>query len=246
MKNADPNDHTSAEHFQEEQIKPLLDAWTSGFSTEESRAWATEQAGQLTQHFTERGHAIQGEMAGAAAVQNVKDYTTGISNTAMQDPASLPRLLGSIDGDIDALVASDPNLDERQIAQIKGELRDHAREETAKGAFIGSARANPEAAMQDIVDGKYKNLLDATTTNTMFGFAESIQREKRADARAQYTMDKEAQKDDFNAKASALQVSVFQPDGSIKVPPGFHQQLAFAGPSIPARSPVGSKPSATP
>lgn len=225
MNNADPNDHSAAEKFQEEGVKPVLDQWVQGFSTQESRRWAMEQAAELNQHFTERGHAIQSEQAGAAAVKNIHDATTGFSNAAMQDPASMNAILGSADAGIDATIAADPNVTPQMAAQIKGEVRDHMRLEIAKGAFIGMARANPEAAMQAMADGKFAHLMDATTSNTMFGFAQTLAREQRADARAEYAMNKEAQKDDFNAKASALTASIFAPDGTVKIPPNYNQQV---------------------
>lgn len=225
MNQADPNDHGAAEKFLEEQVKPLTDAWATGFSTRESQAWAQEQAGQLIQHFTERGNAIQSEKAGSAAVQNLHDATVGFSNAAMQDPASMNTILGAADQGLDALIASDPNLRPDQVDKLKGEIRTNMRQEIARGSFIGMARTNPEAAMQAMADGKFAHLVDATTSNSMFGFAESLAREKRSDARAEYAMNKEAQRDDFNAKASALQAQVFQPDGSVKIPPGFNQQV---------------------
>jgi hypothetical protein len=225
LKNADPNDHSVGDRFREEQLNPILDAWTTSFSTEEGRQWAENHAGALRQHFFEKTAADQSLMAGQAAVQNIHQFTTGMSNTVLQDPSSLNMALGTADMALDAILKADPNITPPQVAEARGELRQQMRQEIAKSAFIGTARTNPDAAMQDLQDGKYKELLDGTTSNQMFGFAESLKREKRADERAEFTMQKEQQKTDFEAKASALSASMFAADGSIIIPKGFHQQL---------------------
>lgn len=226
-KNADPNDHSTADKFREEQINPLLDAWTSSFTTEEGRAWAEQHAGALRQHFVEKTLADQSLMAGTAAVNNFHQFIDGQSSTVLQDPTSLNMSLGLVDRSIDALLDNNPNITPAQAASMRSELRDKAREEIGKSAFIGAARANPDAAMADLQAGKYNNILDGTTQNQMFGFAESIKREARADERAQTEQQRQAQKDDFNAKAASMEAAMFQPDGSIKVPPGFHRQLVM-------------------
>lgn len=225
LKNADPNDHSVAEKFREEQINPLLDSWTSSFSTQEGRAWAENHAGALRQHFTEKTIADQALMAGEAAVQNMKTFTTGMSNTVLQDPTALNMALGTADMALEATIKADPNLSPAAVAALRGDHRDQMRQEIAKSAFIGTARTNPDAAMADLQSGKYSQLLDGTTQNQMFGFAETIKREARADQRAAFEMQKQAQKADFEAKASAISGQMFAADGSIVIPPNFHQNL---------------------
>lgn len=228
LKNADPNDHSVAERFRTEQLQPILDAWqTDGFNTEEGRAWAQAHAGALQQHFFEKTAADQSLLGGQAAIQNLQQTTTSLSNTALQDPSSRDMLLGTADAGLDAVLAADPNLTPAQVANMRGELRQNMRQEIAKGAFIGTARTNPDQAMQDLQDGKYKDLLDATTSNSLFGFAQSLKREQRADDRAAIAMQKEQRKEDFEAKASAISGQMFAADGSIVIPPGFHQSLTM-------------------
>jgi hypothetical protein len=79
--------------------------------------------------------------------------------------------------------------------------------------------------MQDLQAGKYKDLLDGTTSNQLFGFAETIKREQRADARAAVEMTRQQQGDDFKAKVAAVSASMFAADGSLVIPPNFHQNL---------------------
>ncbi len=225
LKNADPNDHSVAEKFREEQINPLLDSWTTSFSTAEGRQWAETHAGALRQHFFEKTAADQALMAGTAAVQNLHQFTTGMSNTTLQDPSSLNMALGTTDAAIEAIIKADPNLDPRAVAGLRGEVRDQARTEIAKSAFIGTARTNPDQAMADLQSGRYSQLLEGTVQNQLFGFAESIKREQRSDARAATEMQRQQQGDDFKAKVASLSASMFAPDGSLVIPPNFHQNL---------------------
>lgn len=229
LKNADPNDHAAAEKWREEQLNPILDAWTTSFSTAEGRQWAETHAGALRQHFFEKTAADQALMAGEATVANMRQFTTSMSNTVLQDPTSLNMALGTADMALEATIKADPNLPPSAVAALRGEHRDQMRAEIAKSAFIGTARMNPDAAMQDLQDGRYKDLLDGTTSNQLFGFAESIKREQRSDARAAAEMTRQQQGDDFKAKVAALSTQMFADDGSLVIPPNFHQNLQLLG-----------------
>lgn len=226
LKNADPNDHGAADRFMSEQVQPILDAWSTGPITEEGRKFATEQAAEIKQHFFEKTAGDQSNLAGQAAIDNHAQFVTGMSNTVLQDPTALNSALATNDTAIEALLANNPNIKPEDVSKMRTELREKSRAEITRSAFIGMARSNPDAAMQALQKGFGATDLDGTERNTLFGFAETIKREQRADARADYAMQKEAQKDDFNAKAAAATASLFQPDGSVVVPKNFHQQLA--------------------
>lgn len=227
LKNADPNDPETANKFRNDNVEPILDAWVSTFETDAGKQWATAHAASLRQHFFEKTAADQSYLAGAAAIQNIKTFSTGMSNTVLQDPTSLNMALGTTDAAIKAIISSNPHLDAQTAIKVETQLRDDIRKELTKSAFIGMARANPDAAMQSLQDGFGGTILDGTDRNTMFGFAETIKREKAADARAATVADRQAAKDDFNKKQSALYASMFQPDGSVIVPPGFHEALVM-------------------
>jgi hypothetical protein len=135
LKNADPNDHATAEKWREEQLNPILDAWSSGFSTDEGRAWADAHAGALRQHFFEKTAADQALMAGTATVVNMQQFTTSMSNTVLQDPSSLNMALGTADMALEATIKADPNLSPATVAALRGEHRDQMRSEIAKSAL---------------------------------------------------------------------------------------------------------------
>lgn len=222
--NADPNDHTVAQKFMA-GIEPQFQQFIDGFSTQEGKMWATEHVAQLRQHFTEKTMADQSLMAGEATVQNLKTLASGLSNTVMQDHTALPMALGTVDAAISAMVDNNPSIDPAYAAKLHTEIRENLRQEIVHGGFVGMARDNPIAAMQAIADGYGKGDLDATQRDHLFSYAQEVKRAKDADLRAQMAMTKEQQKDDFNSQRVALQMSMFQPDGSMVVPPGFHQKL---------------------
>lgn len=227
MKNADPNDHSAHDKFIEEQVKPILDQWQTGFSTEESRLWARNQADNLLQHFTERGAAIASENAGATAVGNVKNYITNLSNTVMQDPSSLNTALGSLDRDIDGLLAADPNLSPQAVNTLRNEIRENGRKTLVESAGLGLARSNPDAAQAALTSGQYKDILSGTESQTLFNRIESIKHAQFADARAAREFQRQDQKDAAQEKMTALYAEGIGkgPNGSWAPPPGYAQRL---------------------
>lgn len=225
MNNADPNDHTAAEKWRSEQMEPLLDGWVSGFSTQESRLWATEQAGAIRQHLYEKTAADQTRNAGIAAVQNTHDTLRGLSNTALQDPSARDMALRSWDDGIEAQIKSNPFITPQQAAAMRGELRDAGRKEIAQSAFKGSALTNPTAAMQDLQDGKYNGVMDGTDQVQAFGFAMQIHHERLADQRSAEAMSKEQAKVQNDALLAGEYGKMFKPDGSTVIPPGANQRL---------------------
>lgn len=227
LKNADPNDPSTAPQFRQENVEPALEAWVGTFQTEQGKQWATNRAASIRQHFFEKTAADQSFLAGRAAIQNIQQFSTGMSNTVLQDPTSLNMALGTVDQAILAIIEANPALDARTAANVSTELRESLRKELVKSAFIGMSRANPDAAMQALQDGFGATILDGTDRNQMYGFAESIKREKAQDARAEVAAQKAAQKEDFDTKRGAMYASMFKPDGSVVVPPGFHEQLVM-------------------
>jgi hypothetical protein len=226
MNNADPNDHTAAEKWRTEQMEPLLDGWVSGFSTEESRLWATEQAAQIRQHLTEKTTADQSRNAGVAAVQNYHDTLRGLTNTVLQDPSDSARniALHTLDAGTEALIASNPFITNEMAAKLR-EQSQADRKAIGEASFQGRALTNPIQAMQDLQDGKFEGVLDAEQQVRMFGFATQIHHEQLADQRSAEAMSKEQAKVQNDALLSSEYAKMFRPDGSTVIPPGANQRL---------------------
>lgn len=229
IKSADPNDPTTGDKFRDEQVKPRLEKWVDSFDTPEAKMWATQQAAQLSQHFFEKTAADQSLVAGQAAIQNLDAWTTGLKNMVYNDPTGLATALGSTDQTIDALVAQHTNLSPEVAARMKGELRTAIRKDITEAAVEGAARSNPMGLLGELADGKFQGM-DVKSLPIDVGHATTIalefKRQQEADDRAQAAVQRQAQKDDFDAKMSVVYATMYKPDGSIVVPPGFHEQLA--------------------
>lgn len=226
MNNADPNDHTAAEKWRTEQMEPLLDSWISGFSTQESRMWATEQAAAIRQHLTEKTTADQSRNAGVAAVQNYQTTRQGLTNTVLQDPSDSARniALHTLEDGTEQLIKGNPFITNEQAARLR-EQAQVDRKMIGEASFQGRALTNPLQAMQDLQDGKFNGVLDAEQQVRMFGFATQIHHEQLADARSAEAMSKEQAKVKFDAQLSSTYATMFRPDGSTVLPPGGNTRL---------------------
>lgn len=224
MNSADPNDHTAAEKWRTEQMEPLLDGWISGFSTQESRLWATEQAGQIRQHLYEKTASDQSRNAGVAAVQNYSNTLKGLSNTVLQDPSALPMALRAHEDGTEALIKTNPFITNEMAAKLR-EQSDKDRVTIGEAAFHGSALTNPLAAMQDLQNGKYEGVLGAEDQVRMFGFAQQVHREQLADQRSALAMGKEQAETKNEALLSGEYAKMFKPDGSTVIPQGANARL---------------------
>lgn len=242
-KEADPNNPALADEWRENELKPMLDAWESSFTTEAGKKWAQSQAASMRNHFFEKTAADQSTLAGVAAVANVESFKANASNTAMQDPSAIPSLLGAADSVVDVLIANNPNLTVDQIAKMRSSLKPQLRAEIVKSGFVGMARANPDAAIAAFDAGYGATDLDGTERNSLRAYAESVKKGNEIDARAAAAADKvrlKAEGDAFMTKAYAQGI---QPDGSWVAPPGYAraiQEAAISNPEAFSRAEVES------
>lgn len=223
---ADPNDHSVAERFREEQIKPILDAWTTSFNTENGRKWAELQAGQLQQHFVEKTLADQSNKAGQATVENYQNLVRSASSTVFQDPTSLNVTLGMLDNATDVMAAS-PYLTPEMASRVKSELHAQARDTVVKAQVEGSARLNPDKAMHDIATGAYTNLLSGEEQNRAFSLAQEYKRSQQEDSIRATNAARQQDKQDAQAAMTGLYAEGINkgPNGTWAPPVNYAQRL---------------------
>ena len=228
IKDADPNDPSTADRFREEQLEPILKAWESSFDTEEGQQWAATRVAQARQHFFEKTAADQSTLAGIAAHENAQSVVTVASNMVMNDPTTVNTALGMVDTMVDTLIKESPNLSADDAVRLRSQFRDDARKEIVKSGFIGMARANPDAAMEQLAKGYGATELDGTEREQLFGFASTIKRGQEADARSEETAKRLAAKQEVDAYRSMAFAKGIQPDGSWIPPKGYAQSLQDA------------------
>src|SRR5215475_11560099 len=109
-KSADPNDPSVAAKFRESVLEPALDNFTEAFSTEKGQRWAEAHVAALRQHMFQKTAGDMSTLAGIAVAQNAQTAAKSMTNTAIQDPSSVPFLLESTDHSIAGIVSSSPTL----------------------------------------------------------------------------------------------------------------------------------------
>jgi hypothetical protein len=227
INSADPNDHSVAEKFREEQLKPILDAWTTSFQTENGKKWADLQSGNLQQHFFEKTSADQALKAGEATISNYQNLVRSASSTAFQDPSdhTLNVTLGMLDTATDVLAAS-PYLTPEMSAKVRSELN-VSRQEVVKSHLEGAARINPDAAMAAIASGKYANLISGDDQNHAFALAESYKRSQQEDSIRAVTAARQADKADAQQAMTSLYAEGIGKGaaGTWSPPPNYSQRL---------------------
>src|SRR5262249_55191989 len=146
-KNTDPNDPAVASRFLTDRVGPTLDKFREGFTTEKSQAWAEHFIEGVRNHMFEKTTADMSSRAGIAVTSNIHNIANTGSNTAIQDPSSLPFLLSNVDHIVDGIVGSSPNLKGVDAARVRSEVAQKIKEQYAKSAAIGAIAksSNPEA-----------------------------------------------------------------------------------------------------
>src|SRR5262245_26389185 len=81
VKDADPNDPSTAKKFREEVMEPAIDKFKSGFTTQGGQNWAQSHTDSMRNHFFEKTSADMSTMAGKAAIVNSTQTINRLSNT---------------------------------------------------------------------------------------------------------------------------------------------------------------------
>jgi len=224
-KNADPNDPSVRQKFIEETLNPTLQKWGETFQTEGGQKFAQTQTRDLLNHMYEKTAGDMGSLAAQAVSNNVRTVGNTKSNTAINDPSSVPHLLDSVDTSIGALVDSSPNLKGAAAGRAKTELSEKLKESIVKSGAFGaiSKSSDPETTAEDWAR-RYPQYINGEEARTLGKAA-------KAQAKNNDLTDKQAaafkrQQDDDAVKAGAGKamsdnVSVDAATGRVTMKPGY-------------------------
>jgi hypothetical protein len=196
-KNADPNDPSVAAKFRETVLQPALDKFTGdGFTTEKSQAWAQGHAAALQQHMFQKTSADMSTLAGIAVRKNLHDATTHMSNTAMNDPSSVPFLLESVDHSIGGVVGSSPTLSAVDAARVSAEVSTSTKAAIVKFGAIGAIQksGDPEKTADEWIK-KYPDYIDGAEAKALAGNARQQIRARNYDYEQNRRREKEVAQD---------------------------------------------------
>ena len=152
-KNADPNDPSIKERFNE-ALSDRLSNFQNTFYTYGARNWAEKQVDSFRNHMQEKMTADMGTLAAAAVEKNTRQLMNSATLQARADPTSLPEIMASTERAIDGIIASSPNLKGAQAAKVRDGLTQKINEEIVKSAWIGKADLNPTAALKELQEMK--------------------------------------------------------------------------------------------
>lgn len=206
VKNADPNDASVAGKFNEEVLNPALEKFKGAFTTETGQNWAESHVDALRGHMFEKSAADMSTLAGDAVAVNVRKMTNAWTNTARNDPSSVPFLLDTAASSVKGVVDSSPNLKGTNAAKVTSTILQTTKEQIVKAGALGAIEqsADPEKAAALFAD-RYPDYVNAHEIDQFAKAARSFKRINDSEERsARVQRDYEA-KNDFNTKINDLE-----------------------------------------
>lgn len=206
-KSANPNDPTVAAKFRQDTLEPALDKYRESFLTEGGQKFAEQHIDSLRNHMFEKTSADMSSLAADAVSVNVRQTANSLSNTAVNDPSSVPHLLDSADSMIGGMVDSSPNLKGEPAAKARMELTQKMKENIVKSGAIGAIQksADPEATAAEW-SAKYPDYINGDEIKMLAGNARQQIRAARIDQAYSDTIEKKA----AQQKSDATEVGYLQ------------------------------------
>ena len=219
-KKADPNDPSVAAKFRETVLQPAIDSFKEGFTTEKSQAWAEGHAAALQQHMFQKTSSDMSTLAGIAVRKNLNDATTHMSNTAMNDPSSVPFLLESVDHSVGGLVGSSPTLSATDAARVSAEVSTSTKAAIVKFGAIGAIQksGDPEKTADEWIK-KYPDYIDGADAKALAGNARQQIRARNYDFEQNRRREKEVAQDKSTELTNQYLIDVRSKDPRISGDP---------------------------
>lgn len=202
IKAIDPNDpaygqkvETVLKQWRETQLEPSLDKFREGFSTDNSQAWAERFVDNTRNHMFVSTAADMSTAAGIGIRNSVRTVANVASNTALNDPSSVPAQLDLVEHSIHGMVDSSP-IRGTAGAQVKTEVLERTKEQIVKAGAIGAIQKSndPEKTAQDWV-AKYPEYINGAEAVTLAGNARQQIRARNYDFETDRRRTKEVAQD---------------------------------------------------
>lgn len=179
---ANPNDTTVSQKFREEQLEPTLQKYIDGHKTETGKRFAEKEANRLREHFLNKTTADTALRAGQALVSNLDTLLNTSSNIVSIDPSSLETIIARNTAAVREMVASAPNLAPGTAGQVETQLLDKLNKNTVQAAVQGMARANPEATIKALEDGRFNKWITGEEKTVLMNYVRTVQNVARVAA----------------------------------------------------------------
>lgn len=168
VKNADPNDPTTAPKFLEETLTPALDKLKASAWTDKGQKFAEAHADAMRNHFVTKTTADMATAAKVAITTNMHQTLVSDSNTAYTDPSSVGTLLKMGSDKIQNVFDTSPNLKGTDYLVHKDKMTQEYGEKVVMAGAIGAIRqsATPEKTAADWV-AKYPQYLSGLNADRL-------------------------------------------------------------------------------
>jgi hypothetical protein len=145
---------------------------SEGLTQPATRQYASRANAEMRGHFQEMAYATQAELAGAQVSQNFRSTLSKNSSTLVSDPTQLQSILSQHDAYVDTLVnpsdGSKGFLSTEQAIKLKAD----GRAELAVSAVKGWVELNPDAALKNLKEGGFDDLVNGPQKDKLIGEAQ--------------------------------------------------------------------------
>lgn len=219
IKDIDPNDplygqkvDAAVKQWREEKLQPALDKFSQGFNTEKSQAWAQQFVDKTRDHMFVSSAADITSAAKIGITNSIRTIANTASNTAVQDPSSVPTQLDLVEHSIDGLVASSP-VKGIASAAIKSEVLEKTREQIVKSGAVGAIQKSndPERTAAEWT-AKYPQYINGQEAIQLAGNARQQIRANNYDIEQNRRRDKEIATDKSNNASDQYLIDIRSKD----------------------------------
>lgn len=227
VKNADPNDPGVADRFREKVMEPELEKFKNGFLTDGGQKWGETRLENLRNHMFTKTAADMSSLAADAVAVNMKQTANTMSNTAVQDPSSVPQLLKDVDATVGPIIDANPHLKGEVGQKAKLQLTQTMKEKVVASGAMSAIQmsGNPEATAAQWA-AKYPEFINGSEALTLAKAARTALRFNEAQDKAARLYEKQAAALDADKAGAALVSTIIKPDGSFQpAGPEYFQKL---------------------
>lgn len=248
VKNADPNDPSTAQKFRETVLEPSLQQFSEAYSTtDRGQQWSEAHVASMRNHFYQKTAADMSTLAGEAVKTSARTVINQNSNAAFKSPDfhTVDYLLDSTTSSVGAIVQSSPNVKGADSSRLRTEVTEKAKEQIVKAAAQGAIMkaADPEKVAQSFAD-RYPEYVNGAE-------AKQLAQAARTQAKTNFLQNKQIetyqkQQDDLKVhqaatKVMADNVATDPVTGGITIRPEYFQQalkIAHDYPNAPSAATV--------
>jgi hypothetical protein len=226
IKAIDPNDpaygqkvEAAVKQWRENNLEPALEKFSDGFSTENSQAWAEHFIDSTRNHMFTSTSADIATAAKIGVTNAVRTTANVASNTALNDPSSVPAQLDLLKHSINGMVDSS-SLTGTASAAVKTEVLEKASEQTVKAGAIGAIQKSndPEKTAAEWV-AKYPQYINGAEAVQLAANARQQIRSRNYDYETNRRREKEETQDRSTEVANQYIIDVRSKDPKLKGDP---------------------------